>query len=185
MQDWRAAAMGYRDASVDKASWFESNPFVNSVEELRAQLAGMEAKGGGDEAESLLDALHKVASLPATEKGAQTEPDHWRYRSDAMRALVVFSDASFRRNLVEPAGATLEDVQTLLMNNRIVLVMFAPELDFYKELTLVPKSQWHKVSGGSTPQESLALFTKDPAQFQETLQQLGKTLSKTVSATPL
>ena len=123
--------------------------------------------------------------MPSTERGEQAMPDQWRYRSDAMRAVVVFSDASFKRDLVEPAGATIKDVQSLLMSNRIVLTVFAPPLDFYHELALVDKCKVHPVTGGADPQDSLAIFTSDPAKFQETMLQLGKTLSATVAATPL
>ncbi len=179
VKEWRAAAMGFRDVVADKGKWFHANPFVASVEELRTQLTGLEPEGGGDEPESLLDALHKVAMMPDAERGQPPGPTQWRYRSDAMRAIVVFSDASFPRKLVEPAGATLEDVRTLLMEKRIVLTLFAPDLDFYKDLTLVPKSNWHKVSGGDTPQKSLELFSEDRAKFQDTLIKLGQTLSKT------
>lgn len=185
VQNWRAAAMGYRDIRMDGSNWFEGNDFVSSVEDLRGQLAGLHASGGGDEPESLLDALYKVAAMPATEKGHQGLPGQWRYRSDAMRAIVTFSDASFPMELVEPTGGTINDVMNKLEETRTVLTMFAPEMACYEELCLVNKSRHHAVTSGATPQESLALFTNDPAKFQETLMQLGKTLSATVAATPL
>ncbi len=185
VHDWRASAMGYRDIHADGSQWFQSNQFVGSVDELRSQLSRLEAAGGGDEPESLLEAIYKVTTMPATEKGAQGLEDHWRYRSDAMRAIVVFSDASFPRELAEPAGATIEDVMHKLMENRVVLTVFAPEMECYEELSLVNKAKYHAVTGGSNPQESLAMFTSDQAKFQETLLQLGKTLSATVAATPL
>jgi len=185
VQNWRASAMGYRDIRTDALNWFEANTFVDSIEGLRSQLSGLRASGGGDEPESLLDALYKVADLPSTEKGHHGLDDHWRYRSDAMRAIVIFSDASFPRELVEPAGATIEDVMTKLEETKTVVTMFAPKLACYEELCIVNKSRHHEVTGGATPQESLVLFTNDPAKFQETLMQLGKTLSATVAATPL
>ena len=63
VKDWRAKVVGYRDAEVDAGSWFEDNPFVRSAAELKAQLAALRAQGGGDEPESLLDALYKVATI--------------------------------------------------------------------------------------------------------------------------
>jgi hypothetical protein len=70
---------------------------------VEAQLANLRAAGGGDEPESLLDALYKVATMEATPKGAQgEEPNKWRYRSDAARVVIVFTDASFKETMSIP-----------------------------------------------------------------------------------
>jgi hypothetical protein len=105
VRDWRAKAVGYRDFEAD-AQPFIDNPFVTDVEALRSQLAGLTAEGGDDEPESLLDALFKVSNMGQTEKGAQSlDPAKWRYRSDAARVVVVFTDASFKPAMVIPEAS--------------------------------------------------------------------------------
>ena len=68
VKDWRIKVVGYRDASSDGAQWWEEFPFSTSVNEVKSQMAILEAKGGGDEPESLLDALYNVAKMPSTER---------------------------------------------------------------------------------------------------------------------
>src|SRR5687768_2501635 len=106
VKDWRGKVMGYRDiehATAEGLQWLEDNPFVRDAVALKAQLANLRAAGGGDEPESLLDALYKVATMEATPKGAQgEEPNKWRYRSDAARVVIVFTDASFKETLSIP-----------------------------------------------------------------------------------
>src|SRR6187402_482216 len=81
VRDWRGKVVGYRDiesAESEGLQWFEDNPFVRDVAALKAQLGALKASGGGDEPESLLDTLFKVASMPAVAKGAQSEdPTKW------------------------------------------------------------------------------------------------------------
>jgi len=111
VRDWRAKAVGYRDFEADTQP-FMDNPFVNDVEALRTQLAGLQAEGGDDEPESLLDALFKVANMGQTDKGAQSlDPARWRYRSDAARVVVVFTDASFKpaMSIPEARGGGLNE----------------------------------------------------------------------------
>jgi len=184
VKNWRAKAVGYRDFTCDKVP-FVDNPFVENVDDFQAQLANLTAEGGGDEPESLLDALYKVASMPATAKGGQADPKSWRYSGEAMRAVIVFSDASIKATMVEPAGGTVEDVINVLQSNRVVLTMFAPDFDCYRDLEEVNKATWERLTGGSNPQESMALFTKDQKNFQKTMEKLGKTLTATLGATPL
>lgn len=184
VKNWRAKAVGYRDFTSDKVP-FVDNPFVDSVEAFQAQLAELKAQGGGDEPESLLDALYKVATMPATGKGAQADPKSWRYSSEAMRSIIVFSDASIKPTMVEPSGGTVEDVINALQSNRIVLTLFAPDFECYKDLEEVNKATWERLTGGKDPQESMALFTKDQKNFQKTMEKLGKTLTATLGATPL
>ncbi len=71
----------------------------------RRSSARCDANGGGDEPESLLDALYTVAAMEAVPKGSQSEdPAKWRYRSDAARVVIVFTDASFKETMSIPAG---------------------------------------------------------------------------------
>jgi hypothetical protein len=69
VKDWRAKVVGYRDfdsADSEGLPWIVDNSFVRDTSELKAQLAALEANGGGDEPESLLDTLYKVATMEAT-----------------------------------------------------------------------------------------------------------------------
>ena len=60
MRDWRGKVVGYRDILVAESEgkeWLEDHPFVRDTAALQAQLAGLRARGGDDEPESLLNAL--------------------------------------------------------------------------------------------------------------------------------
>lgn len=188
VRDWRAKAVGYRDFEED-AEPFVDHPFVDNVEALRAQLAGLHAGGGGDEPESLLDALYRVASMGQTEKGAQShDPARWRYRSDAARVVVVFTDASYKPTMVIPEakGGGLADVINAIINNRVILSLFAPDMPGYDELSMVDKSEWEVISyPGLTPQQALERYTSDPANFKNTLRQLAASISKSAETVAL
>jgi hypothetical protein len=188
VKDWRGRVVGYRDAEHDR-DWFHDHPFVRDGVALKAQLADLRAEGGGDEPESLLDALYKVASMEATPKGAQSEdPGKWRYRSEAARVVVVFTDASFKETLVVPEakGGSLQDVANVVMANRIILSLFAPNFEGYDRLSQIDKSEWEVVEyEGLSPQEALQKFTSDPVNFRTTLKQLAASVSKSAETVAL
>ena len=106
VRDWRGKVVTYRDQKVDGSRWFEDNPFVkNDGPSLKTQLDTLNAEGGGDEPESLLDALHKISLMGHTGKAAQElDPYLWRYRSDAARVVVVFTDATYHTTMSYPDG---------------------------------------------------------------------------------
>lgn len=192
VRDWRGKVVGYRDISTsehDRLPWFVDNAFVRDAGALKAQLAGLHAGGGGDEPESLLDALYKVASMPAMPKGAQTEePDKWRYRSDAARVVIVFTDASFKEtlDLPEAKGGSLQDVANVVMANRIILSLFAPNFEGYDRLSQIDKSEWEVVEfEGLNPQQALQKFTSDPVNFRTTLKQLAASVSRSAETVAL
>ena len=192
VRDWRGKIVGYRDIeseAKDGVPWFVDNPFVRDVAALKAQLASLKAEGGGDEPESLLDALFKVASMPAIAKGSQAEdPTKWRYRSDAARVVIVFTDASFKEtmSLPEAKGGSLQDVANVVMANRIILSLFAPNFEGYDRLSQIDKSEWEVVEfEGLTPQQALDKFTSDPVNFKTTLQQLAASVSRSAETVAL
>jgi hypothetical protein len=192
VKDWRAKVVGYRDmesAESEGLPWIIDNPFVRETAELKAQLGGLQANGGGDEPESLLDTLYKVATMEASAKGAQTvEPGKWRYRSDAARVVVVFTDASFKEtmSLPEAKGGSLQDVANVVMANRIILSVFAPNFEGYDRLSQIDKSEWEVVEfEGLSPQEALQKFTSDPANFRNTLKQLAASVSRSAETVAL
>jgi hypothetical protein len=192
VRDWRGKVVGYRDieaAEGEGLPWIVDNPFVRDAGALKAQLASLQANGGGDEPESLLDALYQIASMEAMPKGAQgEEPGKWRYRSDAARVVVVFTDASFKEtmSLPEAKGGSLQDVANLVMANRIILSLFAPNFEGYDRLSQIDKSEWEVVEfEGLNPQEALQKFTSDPVNFRTTMKQLAASVSRSAETVAL
>lgn len=192
VRDWRGKVVGYRDiesASSEGLNWLDDHPFVRDVTALKAQLASLRAEGGGDEPESLLDALYKVATMEASPKGSQAEDaSKWRYRSDAARVVVVFTDASFKEtmSLPEAKGGSLQDVANVVMANRIILSLFAPNFEGYDRLSQIDKSEWEVVEyEGLSPQAALQKFTADAANFRTTLKQLAASVSRSAETVAL
>ena len=192
VKDWRGKVVGYRDiehAEAEGLPWIEDHPFVRDGVALKAQLADLRAAGGGDEPESLLDVLYKVATMEASPKGAQGEdPNKWRYRSEAARVVVVFTDAAFKETMSVPEakGGSLQDVANVVMANRIILSLFAPNFEGYDRLSQIDKSEWEVVEyEGLTPQEALQKFTADPVNFRTTLKQLAASVSKSAETVAL
>jgi hypothetical protein len=192
VKDWRAKVVGYRDletAESEGLPWLVDNEFVRDTAALKAQLAGLEANGGGDEPESLLDVLYKIATMEAVAKGAQTiEAGKWRYRSDAARVVIIFTDASFKETMTIPEakGGSLQDVANVVMANRIILSIFAPNFEGYDRLSQIDKSEWEVVEfEGLTAQEALQKFTSDPVNFRTTLKQLAASVSRSAETVAL
>ena len=192
VRDWRGKVVGYRDieaAESEGMPWIVDNAFVRDAGALKAQLGTLQAGGGGDEPESLLDALYKVASMAAVPKGSQSEdPGKWRYRSDAARVVIVFTDASFKEtmSIPEAKGGSLQDVANLVMANRIILSLFAPNFEGYDRLSQIDKSEWEVVEyEGLNPQEALQKFTSDPVNFRTTLKQLAASVSRSAATVAL
>ena len=190
VRDWRAKVVGYRDIEADgDGNWFLDSPFVRDAAALKTQLAALKADGGGDEPESLLDALYKVATMAASPKGSQSEDaDKWRYRSDAARVVIVFTDAPFKEtmSIAEAKGGSLQDVANVVMANRIILSLFAPNFEGYDRLSQIDKSEWEVVeAAGLSPQEALQKFTSDPVNFKTTLKQLAASVSRSAETVAL
>lgn len=203
IKDWRLKVVGYRDAEKD-TDWYVDNPFVRDVAGVQAQLSApaMQARGGGDEPESLLDALYKVASMG--EAGVQDgdDPNLWRPRGQAARAVIFFTDATFKTvmSLPEAKGGQLPDVVTRLAGAKVILCGFHPEWSGYDELGTIDKSQlvtvatvaeFPAIAGlgkegaeGKAAQvaavEALRAKASDTANFTKILEQLAKSLSKSV-----
>jgi hypothetical protein len=151
VKDWRGKVVGYRDfesADSEGLPWIEDHPFVRDAVALKAQLATLRAQGGGDEPESLLDALYTVATMEASPKGAQAEePTEVALPQRRARVVVVFTDASFKETLQIPQakGGALQDVANVVMANRIILSLFAPNFEGYDRLSQIDKSEWEVV----------------------------------------
>lgn len=181
VKHWRAKCVGFRDYKCDRVP-FEDAPFVEDAAALRSQLNALHAEGGGDEPESLLDALYKVSTMPSTDKTSQTlDPFQWRYRSQAARVVVAFTDASYHATMVEPSGGTVDEVINALHANRIILSLFAPEMDCHDKLGAADKSEYNAIpydkSSPTGAQEALAEFTRDQTNFKKTMEMLAKSVS--------
>lgn len=194
LKDWRACICGYRDF-VYEPQWGREhmvmNPFVRDAEQLKKQLAAMKAEGGGDEPESLLDALYVIMSRGKTAKGAEPDAGKWRYASDAVRCIVVFTDASFHPVLTELSGGGGGDVQSiiqLLQQERVALHLFAPAMACYGELSAADKCVWHDIgdpeailNDPKAAVNALRDYTSDMNNFTETLKALAKTITQTAA----
>lgn len=207
IKDWRIKVCGYRDQQQDPEGWFINNPFVREVEAVKTYIAAenMQARSGGDEPESLLDALYKLANME--EAGIQDGdcPDKWRALGTASRVVIFFTDATFKNpmTLAEASGGSVVDVGTGIMAKRIGLFGFVPEWEGYEALGTIDKAQVTFVATksespalaglGKTGEEgraaqkaavsALAAKAGDPVAFGKIMEQLAKTVSK-VSALP-
>lgn len=191
VKDWRARVIGYRDPSAD-SDWYVGNPFVKDAASIEAQLDALQAKGGGDEPEGLLDALYKIATWGNTDKCAQEiDAEKWRYRSDAARCVIVFTDASFHETttLAEAPGLTWEDVANSAMQERLRISLFAPQMDCYDNLSQIDKCEYMAIPFDPSVKNDAVMklrdFTADVTNFQKTLIQLAKTVSVSASVDTL
>ena len=187
VKDWRAKVVGYRDFTDAEAPPFIDNPFVRDASALKAQLAGLEAAGGGDIPESLLDALYKVAMMDDTPRD-QEDPQKWRYRSTAARVVVVFTDAPFKEpmSIPEARGGTVNDIANIANQRRIILSIFAPDLPCYNQLAAIDKAEYEAINFDAADplnaQKALATFTADRENFKNTLKALAASVSKSAEA---
>jgi len=144
VKDWRIKVCGYRDQTYD-SEWFVDNPFVNGIAAVQGQLQApnMQASGGGDEPESLLDALYKVAEMGATGAQDSVSPDRWRPLGLARRVVVFFTDATFKTPMTTPekTGGQVGDVITAILGSRLTVIGFAPEWSGYVELCAADRFQ--------------------------------------------
>ena len=185
VRDWRAAVWEFRDTGADGARWLVRHPFVRSAGELRGQLGGVVATGGGDEPESLLDALYAVAKMDASPRDAnEGGPDKWRARGVATRVVVVFTDASFHRTLGEPAGLDIDDAINAVESAHIRLTLFAPRMDCYDDLDELQHCKYEAIDvrPGENAVMALARFTGDRTAFAHTMAMLAASVSDSVAA---
>ena len=88
--DWRVKAVGYRDF-LDDTKPLEDNPFVHNADALKAQLAALEPVGGGDEPQSLFDAIIHLAEMDTkiyNEEKAKIIEGKLRLRKDSRYARI-------------------------------------------------------------------------------------------------
>jgi hypothetical protein len=184
IRHFRVRTVGYRDCGERDFPWLVENDFTDDIAVIRQQLAALDADGGGDEPESLLEALYAVAGDESScmKRGEQSlHPRKWRARTDATRVIVVFTDASYHPQMQQPAGGTLDDVINRLHEQRIMLSLFAPDMPCHDQLSEVDGAEYHAIPG-SDPQAALREFVSNPRNFAATLKQLARTITATAAA---
>lgn len=194
IKDWRAKVVGYRDVEFDKDQWLVDNPFVRTADEIHQQLQSLVAKGGGDEPESLLDALLTLSDMGEAGLQDGDDPMKWRPRHSAARAVVVFTDATYHKEAVleKYRGCDFKDVGRKIAEQRIILEIITPvnpadkgvnQADFekcYEELAMTDKAEYCPLR---TEQGIAFPFDEIPEHtgvFVEFVKQLAKTLSETI-----
>ncbi len=181
VKEWRAKVVGFRDFEWDDEPLVD-NPFTDDPAVLESQLTSLEAKGGGDPPESLLEGIHHCAMMDQTERGEPLNPDKWRYRGSGARVVIAFTDAEYKQPMEQPKGGTLDDVANACHSNKIILQVFAPEMDCYYSLGEIDKADCHLFPFDDADPEGAAKalneFTSEKGNFKETLQALAKTVSQ-------
>ncbi|MGN0866482.1 MAG: hypothetical protein ACI4SG_02235 [Oligosphaeraceae bacterium] len=193
VREWRAKVVGFRDYDDNPLDWLVDNPFTSHVEDLYAQLDGLVATGGGDIPESMLDALYAVVEQEETPAGALPEPHCWRFRRDAARAVIAFTDAPFKPVIHAPfgRGGTVDDVINRIMEKRVLLTVVTPyryldehdrvrEFDEMHVLAEADKAEYLPLKDVHGETLSLASFARDQEVITRLLTKLAKTLSKSV-----
>ena len=186
VRDWRAKVVGYRDFLDDPSTALEDNPFVSEASAVQSQLNSLEALGGGDIPESLLDGIYHVANMGQNDRGAQEiDPNKWRYRSSAARVVIIFTDADYHPTTKD--GGTFDDIVLACTSNRILLFIFAPEMDCYDQLAEIDKSEYEAIElqGDETGADALERYTSEPEGFKKAMQQLGKSVSASAAVPEL
>ena len=193
LKDWRISICAYRDFLCDPENGLEHmilNPFVRTAAEAKAQLSAIEADGGGDEPESLLDALYALTTRGVTAKGATESENKWRYPAEAARCIIVFTEATYDETMSPLSGnegGTVDDIIQILQQERMRLSIFAPAFPCYGALAAVDKSDYEAIDilPGKTPQEALRDFTADRANFKKVLELLAKSVTASGGADTL
>jgi hypothetical protein len=187
IRDWRIKVVGYRDRDCDGAQWLVDNPFSTDAGEVKSQLAALKAAGGGDEPESLLDAMYQVAQWNSAEKGASPTSDSWRHRHDAARVVVIFTDASSKNTFTASGGSggTVDDLIQAYHAAKLKVILFAPDAPVYADLSAMNGLEWEPVGAlGSDPQQALVDFTTDTNNFRKVMEALAKSVSASAAVPP-
>ncbi len=187
VKDWRVKVCGYRDAKADGSLWWVETPFTSDAAQVKVDLGSLEPKGGGDEPESLLDGLWKLAKMPAANKGEIAGDTTWRHHREAARCVIVFTDASCHMTtaIPEAAGATFDDVAREVMAARLRLSIYAPEADCYQTMSGIDKIEIEFVGSLSDAIEQMDAFTRNANNFEKTMKQLAKSVSASATVPEL
>lgn len=167
--DWRARVMGYRDFFEDEEYLVNDRPFVTTVDELREQIAGMEAKEytGGDDPESTLDAIWYAS-----------RKSDWR--ENCHKIVVVFTDDAPKpvneKTLAEISGAD-GDIEVLAQElnvQHIKLFLWGKKAPDYDSLAKIPRAD---IVQFENPEEDFKNL-----DFSSLMTTIGKTVSQLASS---
>ena len=150
--DWRAKVVGFRDFETDGADgWFADNPFTRDLAELQRQFDALEARGGGERDDSLLDAIYAVVSASKSKRGTE-DLGMWRDCHDAARTLVVFADAPCKPAMVAPAcrGGNVDVIGRTCAREKVALTLVAPssnagDCTCFEELSWIERSVYVEI----------------------------------------
>lgn len=161
--DWRAKAIGFRDTEVDAIPFVGlENSWATTEGEFLAQLDKLEADGGDDAAETLMDALYKIFKLQ--------DWDDSRHKM-----IVVFTDAPTKPQLnpsVIESGedASYNTVANLGIEGSYKVYYYGPVDSIITELDkAMPKMSIHPCDD---------LNSLSAAEFKDIISGLAKTLSQ-------
>lgn len=105
--DVRIGLIEYKDIYEDYISSTKSYGWFNDIEEFKNQLNKLEASGGGDDPESLVDALNVMLL-------------NLKFRSDVSKYTVVITDASYKNGIVNDSNYTLDEMTEELSKKGII-----------------------------------------------------------------
>lgn len=167
--DWRARVMGYRDFVEDTEYLVNDRPFVTTVDELRDQIAGMEAKEytGGDDPESTLDAIWYAS-----------RKSDWR--ENCHKIVVVFTDDAPKpvdEKTIKDIPEADDDIEVLAQElnvNHIKLFLWGKKDPVYDALTKIPRAD---IVQFENPEEDFKTL-----DFNTLMTTIGKTVSQLASS---
>lgn len=172
IEDWRIRVMAYRDRESDGSQWLVDTPFTSDSAQVLAHVSGLQAIGGGDEPESLYDALYGVSQWPGTPRGMQPAATAWRHPDQAPRIVVIVTDGSCKPHFQAangPKGA-LEDLLDACMASRLKVILYAPEAPCYIDLSVMNDLEWEPVGQlDESPVPAMAAFWTEMAQDKDYL----------------
>ena len=184
VEDWRARIVGYRDYPEDYGTsygWLNECSFTRTTAALEKFIDSMVATGGGDEPESLLDAISVILDEGELPEQCEDNDKRWRTRDRAARILVVFTDATYHEKVSVPKhiGETFDTVADRIMNFGIHGFMFVPDFPQYEDS--FGEISNFILQGCGSGADGLGVVMSNPEKLREILYRLQKGISRSAS----
>ncbi len=187
VEDWRARIVGYRDYPADKDSsygWLNEFDFTRDTTLLETQLDSLKARGGGDDPESLLDAVSVVLDAGVLPDDYQKEVNDKRWRSNIQAAhiLVIFTDAPFHETMSVPGheGETYDDLNRRLIDFRTHGFLFIPGSEQYETSFAETSNMILQDCGAGA--DGLGEVMSNPVKLRDILIRLQRGISRSSQA---